>query len=80
MLLIGLGALVTAWYSDLDGWQSLSGMASAVGNMGPFYFSVAKMASLHWVIKTVYIIGMLAGRLEILPLVVLLSRRTWRAA
>ncbi len=80
LLLVGLGAMVTAWYSDLDGWQSLSGMASAVGNMGPFYFSVAKMASLHWVIKVVYIVGMLAGRLEILPLIVLLSRRTWRSA
>ncbi len=80
MLLVGLGALATAWFSDLDGWQSLSGMASAVGNMGPFYFSVAKMASLHWFIKVVYIVGMLAGRLEILPLIVLLSRRTWRSA
>ncbi len=79
LLLIGLGALATAWFSDLDGWQSLSGMTSAVGNMGPFYFSVAKMASLHWFIKFVYIIGMLAGRLEILPLIVLLSRRTWRS-
>lgn len=80
LLLIGLGSLVTAWSSDLDAWQSLSGMASAVGNMGPFYFSVPKMASLHWIIKSVYIIGMLAGRLEILPLVVLVSRRTWRSA
>ena len=78
LILIGAGAIVTAVFSDLDPWQSFSGMASAMGNMGPFYFSVAKMASLHWIIKLTYIIGMLAGRLEVIPLAFLFSRVPWR--
>lgn len=71
MTIIVGGAFITTAFSDLDPWQGLSGMASAMGNMGPFYFSVHEMVSLHWVIKLTYILGMLAGRLEIIPLAVL---------
>jgi trk system potassium uptake protein TrkH len=78
LILIGAGAVITAVFSDLDAWQSFSGMASAMGNMGPFYFSVDKMASLHWLIKLTYIFGMLAGRLEVIPLAFLFSRVPWR--
>ncbi len=74
LVLIGAGAVITAVFSDLDSWQSFSGMASAMGNMGPFYFSVAKMASLHWLIKLTYIFGMLAGRLEIIPIAFLFAK------
>ncbi len=76
--LIALGAGITAAFSDLDAWQSLSGMTSAVGNMGPFYFSVHKMAGLSPVIKLTYVFGMLAGRLEILPVAVLFTRGAWK--
>ncbi len=76
--LIALGGAVTAAFSDLDAWQSLSGMTSAVGNMGPFYFSVHKMAGLSPVIKLTYVFGMLAGRLEILPVAVLFTRAAWK--
>lgn len=71
MMTVVAGAFVTTAFSDLDPWQGLSGMASAMGNMGPFYFSVHEMVSMHWVIKLTYIFGMLAGRLEIVPLAVL---------
>lgn len=71
MVIIVAGSFITAAFSDLDPWQSFSGMISAMGNMGPFYFSVHKMASLSWVVKFTYIMGMLAGRLEILPLAML---------
>lgn len=77
LLLLG-GAAITALFSDLGPFEAFSGMASAVGNIGPFYFSVSKMASLSWVIKLTYIIGMLAGRLELLPLYILLIKRTWK--
>ena len=77
-LLIAIGAGITALFSDLGPFEAFSGMTSAVGNIGPFYFSVAKMASLSWVIKLTYIIGMLAGRLELLPIYLLLTRRTWK--
>ncbi len=73
LLIIAFGAFITAFFSDLSPWQAFSGMASAMGNMGPFYFTVHKMAELSWIIKLTYIMGMLAGRLEILPLAVLFA-------
>lgn len=77
--LILIGALITAFFSDLDAFEAISGMASAVGNMGPFYFSVDKMSTLSPVIKYTYIFGMLAGRLEMLPMFVLFQRKAWRS-
>jgi trk system potassium uptake protein TrkH len=74
IMLLAVGAGITAFFSDLNALQAFSGMASALGNMGPFYFSVEKMASMSWIIKITYIVGMLAGRLEIIPLAVLFTR------
>ncbi len=77
LLLIVGGAAVGNFFSDLDNWQALSGMLSAVSNMGPAFFTVEKLASLHPVIKLNYIVGMLVGRLEILPFFVIFARQTW---
>lgn len=77
LFLIFIGSGITALFSDLGPFEAFSGMASAVGNIGPFYFTVGKMASLSPVIKVTYIIGMLAGRLELLPLYIMISRRMW---
>jgi len=78
LLIIFIGSGITAVFSDLDAFQSISGMTSAMGNIGPFYFSVEKMASLSPIIKLTYVFGMLAGRLEILPLLVLFSVKAWK--
>ncbi|CCU79279.1 Potassium uptake protein TrkH [Halanaerobium saccharolyticum subsp. saccharolyticum DSM 6643] len=78
LVLIFIGGIITSVFSDLNGWQAFSGMFSAMGNIGPFFFSVEKMASLSPVIKITYIIGMLAGRLEILPIIILFSRQAWK--
>ncbi len=79
MLLLMIGAGVTAFFGDgLGPLESASGMFSALGNIGPCYISGPEMAALHPAVKIVYIIGMLAGRLEILPILLLFSRRTWR--
>ena len=76
--LLAFGGLATALLSEHDALASASGMFSALGNIGPCYIPVEKMAALHPLIKIVYILGMLAGRLEILPLLLLFSRRTWK--
>ena len=78
MALLALGGLATAMLSDLDALASASGMFSALGNIGPCYISLGDMRAIHPVIKIVYVFGMLAGRLEILPLLLLVSPRTWR--
>lgn len=78
LMLIVVGSWITVMFSDLGAFEGFSGMASAVGNIGPFYFSVDKMISLSPVIKITYIIGMLAGRLELIPLMILFSRKSWK--
>jgi trk system potassium uptake protein TrkH len=77
IVLIVVGGVITAFLSGLSGYESLSGMFSAVGNVGPSFISVQVMASFNPLIKIVYIGGMLAGRLEILPVLLLLSPRAW---
>ena len=78
MALLAVGGVVTALFSNQGALASASGMFSALGNIGPCYIPTADMAVLHPAIKIVYILGMLAGRLEILPLLLLFSRRTWK--
>ncbi len=75
LLVIG-GGVTAALAPDLSPWQAFSGMFSALGNIGPCYID-PNMPALHPTIKITYIIGMLAGRLEILPVLLLFKRRAW---
>ncbi|MBN1697378.1 MAG: TrkH family potassium uptake protein [Spirochaetales bacterium] len=77
IVLIVAGGCITSLFSDLDAGSAFSGMCSALGNIGPCYISVDQMISLNPVVKITYIVGMLAGRLEILPVLLLFSRRAW---
>ena len=78
IMLLAIGGAVTAFFSDHGPVESASGMFSALGNVGPCYISAADLTALHPAVKITYIAGMLAGRLEILPVLLLFSRRTWR--
>ncbi len=78
MLLVLIGGAITALFSNQGPLQSVSGMFSAVGNIGPCFISAADMITIHPVVKVTYILGMLAGRLEILPVLLLFSRKAWR--
>jgi trk system potassium uptake protein TrkH len=78
MVLLAVGGGVTALLSQHGPLESFSGMFSALGNIGPCYLSVPDMITISPVIKVVYIFGMLAGRLEILPVLLLFSRKAWR--
>ena len=78
MGLLALGAGVTALLSELNALQAASGMFSALGNIGPCYISIEQLTQLNPVVKLTYIVGMLAGRLEVLPILLLFSRRAWR--
>jgi len=77
IVLLAVGSGVTAALSNLGPLESASGMFSALGNIGPCYISVQQMTQLHPVVKVTYILGMLAGRLEILPILLLFSRKAW---
>ncbi|MGD2094160.1 MAG: TrkH family potassium uptake protein [Phycisphaerales bacterium] len=78
MALLLIGGVITALFSNQSSWQSFSGMFSAMGNIGPCYISGADMISIHPAVKLTYIFGMLAGRLEILPVLLLFSRKAWQ--
>ena len=72
-----IGGLITAFFSDHTALESISGMFSAVNNIGPSYISVSEMIDLNPIIKVTYIIGMLAGRLEIIPVIALFNKDIW---
>lgn len=78
MVLLVAGAMITAGFTNLGPLEGASGMFSALGNIGPCYIDGPTMIALPWEVKFTYILGMLAGRLEIFPLLMLLSPRTWR--
>jgi len=78
MFLLAVGGLITAFFSNNGALESFSGMASALGNIGPCYLSGVEMINLSPVVKLTYIIGMLAGRLEILPILMLFYKNTWK--
>ena len=78
MVLILFGGAITALFSNLSPWESVSGMFSAMGNIGPCYISSEDMRNIHPIVKVTYIFGMLAGRLEILPVLLLFSRKAWK--
>lgn len=76
--LLVIGGGVTALFSSHGAFESVSGMFSALGNIGPCYISVNDMINIHPVVKLTYIFGMLAGRLEILPVLLMFTPRAWR--
>jgi trk system potassium uptake protein TrkH len=78
MVLLLFGGVITALFSSQGPWASFSGMFSAMGNIGPCYISGQDMIDIHPVVKLTYIFGMLAGRLEILPVLLLFSGKAWR--
>lgn len=75
---IALLWMVTLLLSTVGEWESLSAAVSAVGNIGPSFVKPATYARLGPAVKVCYILGMVAGRLEILPFLLVFSRRSWR--
>ncbi|MCJ7450564.1 MAG: TrkH family potassium uptake protein [Candidatus Nanohaloarchaeota archaeon QJJ-9] len=72
---IFLGGLVTLAYTDLSIVQAVQGMTSAMGTMGPVFMEEAKIVALPPVVKIFWALGMLAGRLEALPILVILNAK-----
>ncbi len=77
LALLALGGLLTGLLTDFGPLESASGMFSALGNIGPSYIPLEGFASIGAGVKVWYILAMVAGRLEILPLLVIFSRRVW---
>lgn len=76
--ILALGTLLTTLLSPHSGWQAFSGINSALNNIGPCYLTIPEMAALSPAVKLTWMLAMLVGRLEVLPLAVLFSPRAWR--
>jgi len=75
---LGIVWLATTFVSRLDGWGSLSVAVSSLGNIGPHFVSAEAFAEVGAAAKVLYILAMVAGRLEVLPFLLVFSRRAWR--
>ncbi|SDL53859.1 TrkH family potassium uptake protein [Halarsenatibacter silvermanii] len=78
LFILLVGGVITAVFSPHNIAESFSGMFSAVNNIGPSYITVAEMIEIHPVVKVTYIFGMLAGRLEIIPVIALFRLDIWK--
>ncbi|MFB6191204.1 MAG: TrkH family potassium uptake protein [Candidatus Nanohaloarchaea archaeon] len=68
--------LLAAFTMALEGvglMAAMSGSVSAIGNMGPVFMEGERMVALSPLVKVAWIIGMLAGRLEMLPLLAIFN-------
>ena len=69
--------------SSIDNFSvetNISAVLACFNNIGPGFGAVGPMenyAGYSWISKIVLTFDMLAGRLELLPILALLSRRTW---
>lgn len=62
------GGLITVIFSPHSIINSIQLMASSVGTMGPTFITPEQLVALNPVVKICLMVGMLAGRLEMLPL------------
>lgn len=80
-LIFALGAVIIT-ITEHDIVTGLSGAISAVGNVGPGLGGtigpMGSFGSLHIISKSVMIIGMLVGRLEIIPFLVFFQGDFWQ--
>lgn len=66
-------AVFTMAFEDVGLMAALSGSVSAIGNMGPVFMEGERMVALSPFVKLAWMIGMLAGRLEMLPLLAIFN-------
>ena len=72
------GWLVSLMSPQLAIADAYSTVFSAIGVFGPSFISVAEVIAMPVAAKLIFIVGMLAGRLEILPLLVFFNWFAWR--
>ncbi|RLF10219.1 MAG: hypothetical protein DRJ62_05435 [Thermoprotei archaeon] len=73
MFAFGAAILMTLFEHNIVG--SLSGIFSAMATVGPFYMSTLTLTPAS---KVILIISMWAGRLELIPVLLLFTPRLWR--
>lgn len=72
---IFVSTVLVTMADDVSLIGALSGSVSAAGNMGPVYMEGLEMVGLSDFSKVVWVIVMLAGRLEMLPMLAIFNRQ-----
>jgi trk system potassium uptake protein TrkH len=72
------GTIVSLNAPDLSIADAYSTVFSAIGVYGPSFLAVEQVIAFPDLVKGILILGMLAGRLEILPLLVFFNLNAWR--
>jgi trk system potassium uptake protein len=78
VLMIFSGFIVTM--IEQNATIGLVGTAATLGNIGPGFGDIGPMASfgnLHWSSKTIFILDMIVGRLELIPFLAMLCPEFW---
>ncbi len=72
-----LGTLLLLLSSTMSLQTAFSAQLSALSNIGPSFMDSATLASSNLLVKIILMISMIAGRIEILPLLLLFQRKAW---
>jgi trk system potassium uptake protein TrkH len=75
VVVIFLSTVLVMLADEVSLMGALSGSVSAAGNMGPVYMEGAEILALSDFSKFVWVIVMLAGRLEMLPMLAIFNRQ-----
>lgn len=79
LIYIAVGGLIITYLApELPIADAFSTVFTAIGVFGPSFIPVDAVIALPGLAKVIFIIGMLAGRLEILPLLVFFNINAWR--
>jgi len=65
--------MLTMFFEDISMLAALSGAVSSASNMGPVYMSMDRMVAMSPFTKILWSLVMLAGRLEMLPLLAIFN-------
>lgn len=68
-----VATMLTMLFEDISMLTALSGAVSSASNMGPVYMSMDRMVAMSAATKVLWSIVMLAGRLEMLPLLAIFN-------
>ncbi|MCK5848804.1 MAG: TrkH family potassium uptake protein [Caldisericia bacterium] len=77
VILIAVGTFLLLILSKFTLSTAFSAMLSATSNIGPSLLSTKDLILASSQCKLILIVGMIAGRIEILPLILLFNRKAW---
>ena len=75
LLIVFAGTGLTMMIEDISFMAALSGTVSAAGNMGPVFMESEAMVGLSAPVKLLWTVVMVAGRLEMLPVLAIFNRQ-----